>query len=289
MGKKKKKRIPGPFVPFPRQWFRKGGLIDHLARVKRGPDAVVLLLRFVGMGDQWAGVTRDTKILPYSAVQKRLGWGTRRIQLAFEVLKFHGILEVVNDPDLRAGIRPSNEYRFTSAHPWSGRLEPLRPWIETDPSVTRDGRSAVTRGSDHASHAEILERLASTRESAGHTEKAEQERQVRPKTPTNGPNAPRYHPPKCSEISIPRGPKDPDLPARDSSDSEKGDTSQPHERLRRWRKAEGLRQIDAAERIEVPQSTWSRLEAGRRRPTKEQAVALHELTGIPAIKWDTDD
>lgn len=54
-----------------------------------------------------------------------------------------------------------------------------------------------------------------------------------------------------------------------------------------WRKAAGLTQKAAGERVGVRQPSWLDWERGARRPSRERAEAIEALTGglIPASEW----
>ena len=60
------------------------------------------------------------------------------------------------------------------------------------------------------------------------------------------------------------------------------------ERLRRWRDQEGLTQIDAAMRLGVNPSMWSRWESGAWRPSTRHAASLEQMTGIPVAAWHAE-
>jgi len=62
------------------------------------------------------------------------------------------------------------------------------------------------------------------------------------------------------------------------------------QRLLSWRKAAGLTQKAAGDRVGVSQPVWHEWERGTRRPGRERAKALEGLTGglLSADEWFTD-
>jgi transcriptional regulator with XRE-family HTH domain len=52
--------------------------------------------------------------------------------------------------------------------------------------------------------------------------------------------------------------------------------------------AEQLTQKQLADRLGVTEGAVSHLVAGRRRPSRELAVAIETLTGIPVAAWSAD-
>jgi transcriptional regulator with XRE-family HTH domain len=53
--------------------------------------------------------------------------------------------------------------------------------------------------------------------------------------------------------------------------------------LRAWRISQGLSQVEAAEKVEVNQSTWSDWESGKNTPRVHTAHRLSELVGPSVI------
>lgn len=61
--------------------------------------------------------------------------------------------------------------------------------------------------------------------------------------------------------------------------------------LKAWRKAEGISQEEAAERVGVHQNTWSDWEGGRKSPRTDTALQLDVLTkgACPVEAWAPED
>jgi hypothetical protein len=212
--RRNKGKLPGAFLPIPRPWLEREGLLEHLSTRKRGTDALALLLLFVGVGFSRKGIEYDWKTLPYSHIRRRFGWHNRRIGGALKVLLEDGILEPREFSGSPRAIRPATQYRLTAAHPWSPQRGSIHPWREQSPTATRGRSVASTPGSGHE---EIVRRIASTRGSADGSEKGEGKQGRKQEVVLDVDSIGRFHPRKGSKItisspqsSIPQGSGSPD-------------------------------------------------------------------------------